>query len=138
MEKQNSDLNAIKQIIECSELYLIDYFDSIKTKVDVEFVSKLELVTNLKLKEKIIKKWCKLIEIIEETLKICIKNKSKELIEKANEELSKLELNKSQINEYQLDIQRLKLKLESRLLANDSYLVISYKNESLKSNNIFL
>ena len=90
----NEKFSLIK---ECPALYLIEYFDEVKTKVDLYFETKNDPLLT--------KKRIKIIEIIENCLSKCIKNKL------SNHVLSKTHNNLTH--------------LESHLLANNSCTVIN-------------
>lgn len=125
MAENSKDLEEIKQIIEYPKLYLINYFENLKSKVDLDFEQRLSLIKDDEIKREKTDKWLKLIEIIEKCLKKCLNNHiPKELIEETNGLIIQL----SEINKIQL----IRNKLESYLLANDSYLVISMNSGTLK------
>lgn len=126
------NLNTLKQVIECPKLYLINYFDDIKSRIDAKFVSILSKVADLDFKNETIKKWSKLIGLVDKCLEKCFNNKlPNELVKEADELIFQSDL--SSTNE----IQRVKNKLLSHLLSNDCYLVILVnleKHQMLKEN----
>ena len=119
-------IDKINEMIECPKLYLVDYFDTAKAKLDADFVTKLSQIKDedVELKEKTNKKWIQLIEIIDKCQAKCLTNKlSDEVINKAKEKLKQIESNKD--DQYAEDKKsRVKDNLESYLLENDSFGVI--------------
>ena len=118
--------NIIKQIIDSPQLYLIQYYDDLKTKVDVYFETKLQQIQNDKLlKDETTKNWIKYIEIIDKCYAKCIKNKIPIEV-----------INIAQNNEMKSDdeLEKIRNKLESYLFSNDSSLCILIP----KSNQILI
>ena len=112
-------INEINQILDCPKSYLIQYYDDLKTKVDIEYVTKLRFIQDIELKEETTKKWIKIIDIIETCLAKCIKNViPNDLIISTKETLNKTE----EIVENKLEI--IKAHLQSYLFSNDSYVAI--------------
>ena len=116
--------NIINQIIDSPQLYLIQYYDDLKAKVDIYFETKLQPIRNIKrLKDQTTKEWIKYIEIIEKCFAKCIKNKIPiELI------------NRAKIDEMESDdeLEEIKNKLESHLFSNDSSLcILNHKSNQI-------
>ena len=116
--KENFEINKINEIIEFSNLYLIDYFEDLKTKIDIEFVKKINETKDSNLNEETNKKWSKIIDLIEKSQFKCLKNKfSNEMICETKERLDKIGSNKS-------EFLKIKNKLDCFLLSNDSNISI--------------
>lgn len=123
-------VDKINEMIESPEKYLIDYFDEVKSRVDVDFELKLQQIkaTNSDLRNKINKKWIKLIDLIEKSLTKCIHNKlSDQVIKEAKDKLKNAESNKEETK-----LVKVKNNLESHLLQNDLFTVIILDNEENK------
>ena len=58
-------LKEINEIIDCPKIYLLQYYDNLKAKLDIQFVSKLRSIQDAQLKQETQKQWIKLIEIID-------------------------------------------------------------------------
>lgn len=135
-EKNLSLIEQIKEIIECPKLYLVYYFDEIKSKVDTEFLEKLRKITDINLENEINQTWIKLIDIIEKCQEKCLKNSiPNDLINEANGLISEFQLNESN-NNMICSIQKMKRKLESHLLENSSYLAILIQVEEHSNNHV--
>ena len=68
-------IENIKQMMECPKFYLANYFENVKSKIDIEFV-KLRLSLNDEIafeQDKI--KWLNLIDLIDKCQAKCIINK---------------------------------------------------------------
>ena len=110
----------LKNMIEDSKWYLINYFDEIKTQIDIDYELKSSRQSDQNLRDSLIKEWIKLIDLVEKCQQKCINNKiPNELIRKARDKLSKLE-NNNQI----IELSEIKSSIENYLLTNDSYLII--------------
>ena len=112
----NNIKDVINKIIDSPELYLIQYYDDLKTKVDVYFETKLQQIQNDKLlKDETTKNWIKYIEIIDKCYAKCIKNKIPiEVINMAQD---------NEMKSYD-ELEKIRNKLESYLFSNDSSLCI--------------
>ena len=139
-------IENIKQMMECPKFYLANYFENVKSKIDIEFV-KLRLSLNDEIafeQDKI--KWLKLIDLIDKCQAKCINNKiPSDLIEQTKKKLDNFEskqidknlhkerkrlkhsnqqdANEIEQNDEHIEIKAIKNKLESFLLSNDSILV---------------
>lgn len=119
---QTNNMDQINEMIECPKLYLINYFDTIRAKIDIEFYQKIQGIQDVKLKEETTKKWIRLIELTEECLKKCLINKiPNDIINKTKKTISKYESSGIIFNREILEI---KSELENYLLSNDSYLAV--------------
>ena len=139
-------IENIKQMMECPKFYLANYFENVKSKIDIEFV-KLRLSLNDEIafeQDKI--KWLNLIDLIDKCQAKCINNKiPSDLIEQTKKKLDYFEskqidknlhkerkrlkhsnqqdANEIEQNDEHIEIKAIKNKLESFLLTNDSLLV---------------
>ena len=113
-----TNMQKIKDMIECPRLYLDNYFSAAKTEVDVYFETKLsQIQDNRDLNDKINKKRSKLIEIIEKCQFKCVKKKlSDDVINDVKDSLECVSLEARLVH--------IKYDLENQLLENDSYGVI--------------
>ena len=114
-------IDKINEMIEYPKLYLTDYFDTAKAKVDSDFVAKLsQIKDDSDLRDKTNKKWIQMIEIIEKCEAKCSENKLNDaLIEKV-----RCQLENSGAFEEEVRLVKLLDNLESHLLENDSLVVI--------------
>ena len=115
---------AINQMIDCPKSYLIQYYDDLKSKVDLAYETKLQEITDAELKEKTTKQWIKLIDVIEICLAKCINNTlPNELITQAKEILMDIESKQSD------ELEQLEHKLQSHLLSNEQCLAIFTRDQ---------
>ena len=126
-----SVINQINQIIDCPELYLIEYYDDLKSKIDFQFETKLQSLQENHLRETASKQRNKIIDIIDKCLTKCIKNEiPNELINQTKDLINKIECsnesNDHQIKESNDQLEKLKKSIQSHLFANDSYLTIYF------------
>ena len=120
MEKIVEEIN---KILDCSKKYLIDYIDELKSKVDFQYVNKLQKISNSQLKEEISNEWNKFIKIIDKSLVKSINNNiPNELIIEANHLFEIIQ----QIENSNDRLESIKQRLQSHLLANDSCVVIYF------------
>ena len=110
-------LKEINEIIDCPKIYLLQYYDNLKAKLDIQFVSKLRSIQDAQLKQETQKQWIKLIEIIDICLAKCIKNTIPTQVVNETKEI----LNEIKSKE-KLEI--IKAKLQSYLFSNDFYISI--------------
>lgn len=135
-ENIQNDIEKIRQILECSELFLIYYFNNIKTVIDVDYETKLinnEMSNIIKLNKETSDERIKLIEKVESFQSKCLRKRlTKELINYTNLKLNKLDFYKS-VKSLEKELLTIKTKLESYFLTDDSSLVLlidSYKKET--------
>jgi len=152
---KSSNIEKIKQMIECPKLYLINYFDEVKSQIDLSFVKSRNSLKDEKAIQESSNKWLKLIDIIDKCQAKCINNKlPNDIIDKTIKQLDTIEskqtvedlhllqkrfkrsFNQQNDKDIELEDQILAIrnKLESFLLANDSYLVsrnLEYENQIL-------
>lgn len=134
-------INKINQIIDCSKTYLIQYYDELKSIINIEFETEINSIQNTQSKEETSKEWLKLIDIISKCLAQCINNTIP--IEVINESKQVIDQSES-INDYQLE--HIKHRLQSYIFTNDSYFAvyiserkqILFAEEGLKSDEIEL
>lgn len=124
-----NEINAIKLMIDCPRLYLIHYFEDARAKVDIAFEKKILTLNGQMLDEEENKLRLDLLDIIEKCEKKCLNNAlNHELITEATEKMSTIEINQNEIRNKKESVRLTKIKLESHLLANDSYLVLVNDN----------
>ena len=135
-ENIQNDIEKIRQILECSELFLIYYFNNIKTVIDVDYETKLinnEMSNIIKLNKETSDERIKLIEKVESFQSKCFRKRlTKELINYTNLKLNKIDFYKS-VKSLEKELLTIKTKLESYFLTDDSSLVLlidSYKKET--------
>ena len=152
---KSSNIEKIKQMIECPKLYLINYFDEVKSQIDLSFVKSRNSLKDEKAIQESSNKWLKLIDIIDKCQAKCINNKlPNDIIDKTIKQLDTIEskqtvedlhllqkrfkrsFNQQNDKDIELEDQILAIrnKLESFLLTNDSYLVsqnLEYENQIL-------
>lgn len=152
---KSSNIEKIKQMIECPKLYLINYFDEVKSQIDLSFVKSRNSLKDEKAIQESSNKWLKLIDIIDKCQAKCINNKlPNDIIDKTIKQLDtikskqtvedlhmlqkrfKRSFNQQNDKDIELEDQILVIrnKLESFLLTNDSYLVsqnLEYENQIL-------
>ena len=111
----NSD--KIKQMIECPQNYLINYFDEIKFEVDAHFEIKLNQIKDDNLRDETRKKWIKSIEVVNKCQAKCLNNKlNDDVVKEVKDSLEKP--NK------EAEMVKIKDNLEIQLLENTSCTVI--------------
>ena len=125
-----NDVNKIKDIIEAPRLYLSDYFENIKSILDVSYIKRA--ITD----KEVTKEWLQIIDIIEnKCLSKCLLNKLPiEVINEANDKLTNIEWSNDSIVNLEDKLNEIKTTLESYLLLNDSF-VVFYLNDKKKSPN---
>lgn len=113
-------LECINEMLECPKLYLIGYYDDLKAKIDIYFVTKLRKNRSEQLKQETNKKWTRIIQIVEKCLEKCINNKIPSDVANRTKQLI--------ANESEFEPLKIKIKLESYLLTNDSGLAMFVPN----------
>lgn len=150
-----NNIEKIKQMIEYPKLYLSNYFGDVKSEIDIEFFKLRSSSKNEINIQKNNKKWLNLIELIDKCQAKCIDNKiPNDLIEETIKKLDNIESKQTVKDLYKIpkrnknsseqqdddefklenEIKEIKNKLESFLLANDSYILFrnfGYKNKTM-------
>lgn len=107
----------IIQILDCPKLYLIQYYDNLKTKIDIKYETELQSINETQSKEETAKEWTKLIGIVDKCLAKCINNTIPvEVVNRTKDTLDTIESIE--------DLEQIEHELQSYLFSNDSYFVI--------------
>lgn len=100
-------MNKIENILESPIIYLIDYYENLKAKVDLDFENRKR---NFILKDTC-KEWVRIIDVLEKCQEKCIKNKLPEhLINEAKEKMAQMNSKNSE------ELFEIETKLENYLL----------------------
>lgn len=137
-------IDKLKELIENTRNYFVEYFDDIRNKISDEYTKKLHQQLDEETKKELQNKWSKLNNLVETCQQKCSINRLNEKVFKETRaKIAELEsnqvknLNESLSSHFESDLDievfKLKNKLENYLVSNDSCLVFSIRtNECFK------
>lgn len=116
----------MKKLLSSPRLYLIDYFDDLKTRINIEFKKQIHANQDAQSQDETNKHWLKLLHLIEKYQIECLNNTklSHQTINDAKHQLNQIKCNKNKFDE----LLKVKHSLESHLLTNQTNLAILIPN----------